>query len=136
MNFSAPSVDGVLHKSIHAASDFSWKVICLASYNIRSARSGNLESFFRALDQMNVDFGLLCETKLSVDRFTKFSSGYRVFASKASNPHRGGVALVYRQSPYWQIESECVHGPNVISFELVTGPQRILIIGAYFPPGD
>ena len=83
-----------------------------------------------------MDFGFLCETKLSDDRFTKFSSEYRVFASKAPNSHRGGVALVYCQSQYWQIESEHVHGPNVISFELVTGSERILIIGAYIPPGD
>jgi exonuclease III len=112
------------------------KPIRIASYNIRSARGGNLESVLRALDQMNVDFGLLLETKLSDDRYTKFSSGYRVFATKAKNPFQGGVALVYRQSSYWQIESERVHGSNVISFELVTGHRRTLVIGAYIPPGD
>jgi exonuclease III len=135
MNFAASSADGV-PQCDNAADDFSRKVIRLATYNIRSARGGNLESVLRALNQMNVDFCLLCETKLSDDRFTKFSSGYRVFASKAPSSHQGGVALVYRQSPYWQIESERVHGPNVISFELVSGPRRTLIIGAYIPPGD
>ena len=101
MNFAASSVDGVSQRN-NTADDFSRKVIRLATYNIRSARGGNLESVLRALNQMNVDFCLLCETKLSDDRFTKFSSGYRVFASKAPSSHQGGVALVYRQSPYWQ----------------------------------
>jgi exonuclease III len=136
MNFtSAPFVDGVSQRN-NAESDFSRKVIRIATYNIRSARGGNLESVLRALNQMNVDLGLLCETKLSDERFTKFSSGYRVFASKAPSSHQGGVALIYRHSPFWQVESERIHGPNVISFELVSGSSRTLIIGAYIPPGD
>ena len=135
MNFAAPS-DGVSQPRCAADDLSSQRVIRIASYNIRTARGGGLESVCRALDQMNVDLGFLCETKLSDDKYTKFSSNYRVFASKASNPHCGGVALVHRQSPYWQVESERVYGPNVISFELVSGPQRTLVIGAYIPPGD
>jgi exonuclease III len=135
MPLSTPSHDGTsVHPSVDGVSP--QKPIRIASYNICSARGGSLESVLRALDQMNVDFCLLQETKLSDDRYTKFSSGYRVFATKATNPFQGGVALVYRQSPYWQIESERVHSPNVISFELVTGCRRTLVIGAYIPPGD
>jgi exonuclease III len=135
MNFTAPS-DGVSQLGGAATDLSSRKVIRIASYNIRSARGGGLESVCRALGQMNVDLGFLCETKLSDDKYTKFSSNYRVFASKASTLHSGGVALVYRQSPYWQVESERVHGPNVISFELVSGSRRTLVIGAYIPPSD
>lgn len=114
---SAPSVDGI---SVHSSADgvSLQKPFRIASYNIHSAQGGNLESVLRALDPMNVDFGLLLETKLSDDRYMKFSLGYRVFAMKAMNPFQGGVALVYHQSSYWQIESERVHGPNVISFVL------------------
>jgi endonuclease/exonuclease/phosphatase family metal-dependent hydrolase len=46
------------------------------------------------------------------------------------------VALFYRDSPYWQVESIRRYGPNVISFELVTGSRRIPAVGAYVPPAD
>ena len=120
MNFSAPS-DCVSQRG-DAVDDLSpRKVIQMASYNIRSVRGGGLESILWAFGHMDVDLGLLCETKLYDNKYTKFSSNYHVFASKASNSHSGGVALVYRQSHYWQVESERVYGPNVISFKLVSG---------------
>ena len=50
--------------------------------------------------------------------------------------HQGGIALVYRDSPYWQVESSIFHGPNVISATVVSGNSRYGIVGAYVPPND
>jgi hypothetical protein len=48
-----------------------------------------------------------------------------------------GVALFYKKdSVYWQVEAIQQYGPNVISFQLVTGFGRIPVIGAYVPPTD
>jgi hypothetical protein len=50
--------------------------------------------------------------------------------------NQGGIALIFTNSLYFQIESQQKHGPNVISFILVTGQQRYPMIGAYIPPND
>ena len=51
--------------------------------------------------------------------------------------HRqGGIALVYRESPCFQIESSILHGPNVISAVIVSGNSRYEVVGAYVPPTD
>ena len=51
--------------------------------------------------------------------------------------HRqGGVALVYRESPYFQVESSVQHGPNVMSAVIVSGNSRYGVVGAYVPPAD
>ena len=57
-------------------------------------------------------------------------------ATRATSPHQGGIALCYQDSKYWQVELVQRHGPNVISFELVTGRQRYPVVGAYIPPAD
>jgi hypothetical protein len=59
-----------------------------------------------------------------------------VIATEASSVHQGEVALVFKDSRYWQIESVRKHGPNVISCELVTGRRRVPIVGVYIPPND
>ena len=50
--------------------------------------------------------------------------------------HRGRVALVYKESPYWQVQSSVLHGPNVISADIVSGNLRFGIICTYIPPTD
>jgi len=44
--------------------------------------------------------------------------------------------LIYRKSEHWHLESIRKHGPNVISFDLVTGGKRTPIVGVYIPPRD
>ena len=78
----------------------------------------------------------LTETKLTNDIHTQFSLGYRVLATNAMSHHQGGVALVYKESPYWQVESSVLYGPNVISAVIVSGNSRFGIVGAYVPPAD
>jgi hypothetical protein len=48
--------------------------------------------------------------------------------------HQGGVALVWKDSHCHVIESIRHHGSDVLSFELVTGSRRWLVIGAYISP--
>jgi hypothetical protein len=110
--------------------------ISIGTYNIQSGRAGRLETVLRALQQMNMDIGILTETKLTQGIHTRWSSGYQVYATEARSCHQGGVALVFRESSFWQIESVIKHGPNVISCELVTGRRRVPIVGVYIPPGD
>ena len=112
------------------------KLIRLATYNIRSGRAGRLEIALRAMKQMNVDLGILTEAKLTDGIYTRYSSGYNVYATSARNHSQGGIALFYRDSPYWQVESIKRYGPNVLSFQLVTGGLRVAAVGAYVPPDD
>lgn len=57
-----------------------------------------------------------------------------VFATKAASHTQGGVALVYGDSPYSQFKSVHVHGPNIISADIVSRNKRYGIVGAYIPP--
>lgn len=110
--------------------------IRLATYNICSGRNGRLETALRAMGQMKVDLGILTEAKLTDGIYTRFSSGYNVVATSARVHNQGGVALFYKNSPDWQVESVRYHGPNVISFQLVAASRRWGVVGAYIPPSD
>jgi hypothetical protein len=46
------------------------------------------------------------------------------------------VALFYRESDFFSVESVRKWGPNVISFILVMGAQQFGFIGGYVPPDD
>jgi paraquat-inducible protein B len=86
---------------------------------------------------MRIDIGVLTETRLSTDRYTRSAYGYTVFATKTTHINQGGVALIFtNNSLHFQIEAQKSHGPNVISCILVTGKRQQRIIGVYIPPGD
>jgi len=110
--------------------------IVIGTWNIQSGRNSRLETALRALGVVGVDLAFLTETKLTDGIYTRFSSDYHVLATNAASRTQGGVALVYRDSPYWQVESAVLHGPNVISAEIVSGNKRYGIVGAYIPPKD
>ncbi|EJK60561.1 hypothetical protein THAOC_19061 [Thalassiosira oceanica] len=96
-----------------------------------------LESACRALDLSNVAVAVLQETKITTDAYTKFSSGYRVQASKATSVHQGGVALCFRDDhPDFELEEQRFFGPNVVTFRLITGRAKYYCLGAYIPPSD
>ncbi len=50
-------------------------------------------SALRAMAAMEVDFGILMETKITAVIYTRFSSNYSVFASDAVSVRQGGIAL-------------------------------------------
>ena len=110
--------------------------IVIGTWNIQNGRNTRLETALRALSVVGVDICFLQETKLTDGIYTRFSSDYHVLATNAVSRAQGGIALVYRDSPYWQVESAVLHGPNVISAEIVSGNKRYGIVGAYIPPKD
>jgi hypothetical protein len=86
---------------------------------------------------MRVSVGILTETRLSTDRYTRSAYGYTVFATQTTRVNQGGIALTFtNNSLYFQVESQRRHGPNVISFFITTGTRQYPVIGVYIPPGD
>ena len=90
----------------------------------------------QALISVGVDIAFLTETKLTDSINTKYSLEYNVLATNAVSHTQRRVALVYRDSPYWQLESSVLHGPKVILAERVSGNMRYGIVGTYVPPKD
>jgi exonuclease III len=105
-------------------------------YNIRNGRAVNLEGALREMNKMNMDIILLTETRLTNDQHTKRAFGYDVVAIKARSKAQGGVALIYRESEYWTVESVKCFGSDVISFQLATGQKSYSWVGGYIPPKD
>jgi hypothetical protein len=63
--------------------------------------------------------------------------GYDVVATNARSKANGGVALIYRESEYWKVESLKLFGSEVISFQLATGHKWYCCVGGgYIPPKD
>jgi exonuclease III len=115
------------------------RTIQIVTYTIRNGRQGGLESAVRTLKWMNVDIALMQETKINNEScYTRESFGYKIQATKAKakSKFQGGIALIYRPSDFWTIESVRCYDPNVITFILVTGRKRYSCMGAYILPID
>ena len=95
-----------------------------------------METALQALGIVGMDLCFLTETNLTEGIYTRFPSEYRVLATNAMSRHQGGIALVYRESPYWQVESLVLYGPIVIPVVIVSGNSRYGVVGAYVPPVD
>ena len=86
---------------------------------------------------MGVGCCVLTETKLTDDRYSKTTSGYRVISSKAASPQQGGVALLWEEGHQdFEVEAVTIVSPNLLTFQLVTGEERYFVMGAYIPPAD
>ena len=111
--------------------------IHVAQYNIRHGGNCGIEETCKTSKQMNLDIVFMGEVKKPAGVPTpKSYCGYEIHCSIAESHHRGGVAIAFRHSKYWQVESIRMHGPNVVSAVLVTGFRRHPMIGAYIPPND
>ena len=97
--------------------------IHIATYNTQSNHAGRLEMALRALNQMNVDFGILMETKLTDSIHTRWLPSVR-YLGQVPFTRRSGVVLL-------RIDAMAC-GIN----QLVTGLRRIPVVGAYIPPAD
>ncbi len=106
----------------------------VALYNIRNGCNGGLESTLRAMKQMGVDYGVLLETKLTEGVYTRWSSRYNVRSTHAPSKWQGGTSLFWRTSRTHEIEEVEMRGPNVLSFQLISGATRWYIMGCYIPP--
>ena len=98
------------------------KGVYIASLNIRSGRVGGLEVALLTLQQGNIYFGVLQETKL-IQRITaRYGSGYTVLATEAESRHQGGwVIVVYREEEGCQVVGIAEFAPNMVSFLLKIG---------------
>jgi hypothetical protein len=108
--------------------------LVIGTWNIQNGRNKRLETALQALGVVGVDIGFLQETKLTDGIYRRFSLDYHVLATNAVSRTQGGVALVYRALPFWQVESAVLHRPNVISAEIISGKMKYSIVGAYVPP--
>ena len=79
--------------------------IRFGTYNIRNGRNGGLESSLQGMHQANMDLGIFQETNCIDGIYTRESAKYHVVATDAPSQHRGGVALFYRPSPLFEVES-------------------------------
>jgi hypothetical protein len=64
---------------------------------------------------MNIDIGVLEETKIDHEFYTRNSFGYEVVATKAVSAFQDGIALVYLPSDFCMVEYIRLYSPNVIS---------------------
>ena len=108
----------------------------VATYNVRCGQNAGLESALRAMAATEVDLGIFTETKSTDSVYTRYSSGYKVTATNAVSASQGGIALFWRDNELYKIEEVAPRGPNVLTFELVTGQIRYFVVGAYIPPSD
>ena len=65
------------------------------TWNIRSGRGEGLITALRAMLQMNVNFGVLTETKVTDNVYPRRFADYTIVATNAVSPHQGGVALFF-----------------------------------------
>lgn len=107
----------------------------ICTYNIRAGGSNRLEQAMRCLKTMNIDVGLITETKMQ-GCHTTCCEGYDIVATRAKSKHQGGVALCYRKSDCFHFEGTRAFGPNVIRATLVSGRKKWRLVGAYIPPGE
>ena len=90
-----------------------------------------------AIKKMKISWGILTETKLIEDTYTKNSNGYTIIATESQDCHKGGVALFYvNDSKLFTIEGVKSFGMNVIRATLISGKKRWTIIGCYIPPSE
>lgn len=70
------------------------------TYNIIHHGQARLQQAIKCSETMNIDFGMLTETKIVNDMYPRTYNGYNILATTASN-HQGGVALFWRESNKW-----------------------------------
>ncbi len=86
---------------------------------------------------MGIGAAILMEMKITNNRYPKFTSGYKVIASKARSNKQGGIALVWKEGHRsFEVEAACVVTPNLLTFQLITGYERFYVMGINTPPND
>ena len=83
---------------------------------------------------MGVDLGILLETKVTDGIYTQNLSGYSITALNAPSAHQGGIALFWQPNKSYEVENWRIHGPNMLTFVLVTESQQFFAVGCYIPP--
>ena len=72
--------------------------------------------------------GHLSRQKPTNGVYTRGSAGYNIVSTDTPSRHCGGVAVFYRTSPRYAVESIQKFSTNVVGFRLVAGGQQWYII--------
>ena len=88
------------------------------------------------MDQANVDLSILQETNITNGIYTRFPADLRVVATDVPSCHGEDFALFYNDSRNSTVEGLHTHGPNVLSFQLVSGGIQWHFVGWYLAPHD
>ena len=88
----------------------------------------------RGISQGNVVLDVFQKTKVPRGVFVRESSGYQVAATEAPILHCGRLAVLYPKAEHLSLEALCLHGPNVVSFQMVTGQHQWHVVGCYIAP--
>ena len=110
--------------------------IRLATLNIRQGRAGGLEAALRALQQGNVNVGVLKETNLRDGMHAQQGAGYTIWATVAESMHQGGILVVWREDAGWQVEGIINFVPSMVIFLLISRSRKWYVVEAYVPPNN
>jgi hypothetical protein len=111
------------------------RTFSVAAWNIRCGRGNGLTFAAKGLAKMGVGCAILSEMKITNDRYTRMTSGYKVLSTKAPSKNQGGIALLWQPDHEgFEVEATQVVTPNLITFQLVTGDEQYYAMGTYLPP--
>ena len=72
------------------------EMIRFGSYNIRNGLNGSLESAMCGMAQVNIDLGILHETKITDIIYTRFLAGFCVVETDAPSRHRRASRFFFK----------------------------------------
>jgi hypothetical protein len=81
--------------------------------------------------EMDIDFGILVETKITAGIYTCFSSSCNVFTSITVSVQQAGIALFWKPNNLYEIKEWRMSGPNLITFVVVLGGKHYYAVGYY-----
>ena len=105
------------------------EVVRFGAYNIQNSCNGILKSALCGIDQVKIDLGLLQDTNITDRVYARVYMVFCVVVLDSPSFHRRGVVLFYKESLRFTVEARQHHGPNAISFQLVTGGQCWYMMG-------
>ena len=68
-------------------------MVRIGTLNVRSGRNANLDCALRGSQILGIDIIVLTETKIDNEKYTRYSHGYEIHATKAVSKIQRGVAL-------------------------------------------
>ena len=80
-------------------------IVCFRTYIIQNIRNGGLELALHGMSHANVDLGILQDTKIIHGVYAWESVVFCVIVLGALSLHHGGVALFYKESLRFALES-------------------------------
>ena len=112
------------------------KLIRFGTFNIRNSQNGGLELALFYMEQGQVDCGAFRETNPTKVVYAQELGGFFGGGDGGTKRSPRRRQNFYRPAEQFAVEEIHLHGPNVISFQLVTGRRRWHFVGCYISPRD